>query len=239
MRMKTGRRFRGRMGDEYNLIRRIIPHFDSIQSQVGDTIARFKRPAPRVLELGCGDGITTSVILEARPDATLLAIDNEPKMIAKAKRNLGAEIRRGRCVIRCVDALACLSKLPGGSVDVAASAMTLHNFTAAYRHQVLRQIHRILAAGGLFVNGDKYAPQDECARFSGLGLALQRFFDTLVPLRKYKLLEEWVLHHVADQGPERVMREQDAVAELKRLGFIRVSLGHRNSMEALMVATRA
>ena len=37
-------------------------------------------------------------------------------------------------------------------------------------------------AGGLFVNADKYAPQDDQARFEALGVALKRFFDVFLPL---------------------------------------------------------
>jgi SAM-dependent methyltransferase len=236
--MNKTQRFHGRMGDEYNLIRRVMPHYDRIQSGVGRAVARFRRVRPAVLEIGCGDGSTTFAILDARPDAVVTAIDNEPKMVATARRNLRAAIGAGRCAVRRADALAYVSGLPDGSVDVAASALTLHNFSAAYRRQLLAQLHRVLAPGGLFVNSDKYTPQDDDERFAGLGVAVQRFFDALVPLRKYTLLEEWVLHSVTDQEPDRVMKEKDAVAELKRLGFVRVALRQRENMEALVTARK-
>jgi hypothetical protein len=35
---------------------------------------------------------------------------------------------------------------------------------------------------GLFVNADKYAPQDDQARFEALGVAPKRFFDVFLPL---------------------------------------------------------
>ena len=236
--MKKERRFQGRMGDEYDFIRRVIPHFDALQAQVGAAIARMKTPNPKLLEIGCGDGITTSAILKARPDATVVALDHEPKMIAQAQKKLCAHLRTGRCQVESADALAFVSHLPSRSVDAVASAMTLHNLTSAYRHKLHRQIYRVLTPGGIFINADKYAPQNDADRFAALDLALRRFFGTFIPLRKYGLLEEWVLHNVADQGPERAMKQKDTTDELRRLGFVRISLGHRHNMEAVLIATK-
>lgn len=226
------------MGDEYDLITRVMPHYDLIQSGVSNAIARFKKPKPNVLEIGCGDGITTAFILDARPDAHLTAIDSEPKMVARAKSHLHDRIRAGRCVVRRADALACVSDLPSGSLNIVASAMTIHNFPAAYRKEFHKQVHRVLAPGGLFVNSDKYTFQDDAERFKGLNIAIKRFFDAMVPMKKYALLEEWVLHCVSDQEPERVMKEKDALAELKSLGFVRVSLRRINNLEALVSARK-
>ena len=236
--MSTDKRFHGRIGDEYDFIRQVIPHFDELQAQVGSAIARLKKPTPQILEIGCGDGITTSAILKARPDATVVALDHEPKMIAQAQKMLRVQLRAGRCQLELADALAFVSHLPSRSVDAVASAMTLHNLTSAYRRKLHRQIYRVLAPGGIFVNADKYAPQNDAERFAALDLALRRFFDVFLPLRKYGLLEEWVLHNVADQGPERAMKQKDATEELRRLGFARITLGRRRNMESVLVATK-
>jgi tRNA (cmo5U34)-methyltransferase len=237
--MKTDRRFKGRMSDEYDLIRRVIPHFDMLQNQVAAKIAGLKNPKPKILEIGCGNGLTTAAILSARPDASVIALDNEPKMIIKAKKNLQTDIRHGRCDVIHADALQFASRLPRQSVDAVASAMTLHNLNSVYRAKLHRQIHRVLVTGGIFVNADKYAPQSDADRFAALAIALKRFFDTFVPLKKYKLLEEWVLHNVADQGPDRVMKQQDVINELLGLGFAPVTLSHRNNMEAVLSARKS
>jgi hypothetical protein len=97
---------------------------------------------------------------------------------------------------------------------------------------------RVLRPGGLLVNADKYAPQDESERFACLGVALGRFFDAFVPLGKLDLLREWVLHNLADQAPERAMLADDTLAELAGLGFSDLRLGPRWNMEALLVARK-
>lgn len=234
----SNRRFRGRMGDEYDCIRRVMPHFDELQNQVGAAVARLRQPTPKILEIGCGDGITTAAILAARPDAVVVALDHEPKMIARARRNLRPDIRRGRCTVVRADVLEWLARQPPRSFAAVASALTLHNLTAGCRARLHRQIYRVLAPGGLFVNADKYAPQGDAARFAALDLALQRFFRTFLPMKKFQLLEEWVRHNVADQGPDRVMKSGNTLAELRRIGFARITLRHRCNMEAVLTAWR-
>lgn len=236
--MKIERRFRGRMGDEYSLIRRILPHFDELQAQVGRELARRRKQPARVIEIGCGDGRTTRAILAACPEAFVTAIDSEPKMIARAKQALQAAIRGGRCEVVRADARQFLAGRPAESAEAVASAMTLHNLTFRYRRELHREIHRVLVRGGLFVNADKYAPQDDTARFEALRVALGRFFGTLVPMRRYALLKEWVLHNVADQAPDRVMKEGDAIQELREIGFAPISLRDRANMEAVLVARK-
>jgi hypothetical protein len=95
----------------------------------------------------------------------------------------------------------------------------------------------VLKAGGLFVNVDKYAENDE-QRFQALQVTLGRFFDTFVPLEKWDLLRAAVLHEVADEAPDRVLREADAVQELAGLGFREIEVRRRHRMAALLVASK-
>jgi hypothetical protein len=102
---------------------------------------------------------------------------------------------------------------------------------------VLREAFRVLAPGGLFVNADKYAPDGQ-ARFDALGEQLGRFFDAFLPLGKYELLRDWVLHNVADQAPDRVMTEKQAWADMAALGFVDLRVSERHNMEAVLTARK-
>jgi len=127
--------------------------------------------------------------------------------------------------------------LPEFSFDVVASALVLHNLNRDYRHLLHEQIYRVLQLGGLFVNADKYAENDE-QRFMALQVTLGRFFDTFVPLGKVDLLRAAVLHEVADEAPDRVMREAEAVSELADLGFRNVEVRSRHNVAALLLASK-
>jgi methylase of polypeptide subunit release factors len=95
--MTSEYRFRGVMSEEYRLIRLAIPGFEALQAFVGEVISRYQPPSERqfieVLEIGCGDGVTSATILSSRKDCVLTALDSEEKMIEQASMNLRGYIQ--------------------------------------------------------------------------------------------------------------------------------------------------
>jgi tRNA (cmo5U34)-methyltransferase len=231
------RRFAGRLSEEYQLVKRAYPHYDEMHSRIGQVIAKYQPVSGRAeidaLDIGCGDGITADVILASRPNVALICIDNEPRMVESARKNL-AEWTRARFVtILQADALGYLRETEDARFDVVASAFTLHNFSQAYRESTVREIFRVLKPGGVFINGDKYAPDGQ-EQFTALGVQLGRFFDAFVPLGQYELLKEWVLHNVADQAPDRVMKEKESLDAMRQVGFVNLEILYRDNMEAVL-----
>jgi SAM-dependent methyltransferase len=235
------RRFRGAMSEDYLLVRGAVLAFDEFQRLVAEAVAAHPSPDPsaplRVLDLGCGDGVTAGAILSRRPDALLTALDSEEAMATRASENLAGFIREGRCRVVRHDALAHLRNLPASCFEVVASALALHNLPRGYRQALHREVHRVLGPGGLFANADKYA-RDDGQRFERLRGTLERFFDAFVPLGKLDLLRACVLHEVADEEPLRVMWEGEVVPELVGIGFRDVEVRRPHPLAALLVATR-
>lgn len=235
--MPDEKRFSGKMGEQYDLLTKAYPKYDELHQVLADAIAGHHSQnngnGIRVLEIGCGSGITSEFILKSRGDLFLTAIDNEPKMIAQAGENLEDDIMKKRLTLIQADALEYLGSAISGSLGAVASGFTLHNFLGDYRTSVMKEIYRVLEPGGLFVNADKYS-LDGQAMFDELALQLERFFNAFVPLGKIDLLREWVLHNVADQAPDRVMRENDAVKEMEELGFMDINVHYRHGLEAVV-----
>lgn len=239
--MEHDRRFAGRMGEEYDLLKRAYPHYEEIQEKIGEVVAVY-RPVSlqteiEMLDIGCGDGATADIILASRENVKLIALDNEPKMVEQAHKNLEPWSGVRDFAIIETDALDFLRGAKDARFDIVASAFTLHNFLRSYREEVLREIFRVLKPEGLFLNADKYAPEGQ-KRYEALLVQLERFFDAFVPLGKYDLLKEWVLHNVADQAPDRVMRERDSVQTMERIGYTGINILCRNNMEAVVVARK-
>jgi hypothetical protein len=107
----------------------------------------------------------------------------------------------------------------------------------SYRDALHAEIFRSLKPAGQFVNADKYATGEE-QRFEALQLSLEKAFEVLVPLGKFDLLRECVLHNVADQAPDRVMWAEETAEGLRTLGFIFVEFPYRDNLQAAMVATK-
>lgn len=239
--MPPERRFQGTMSADYLLIRSALPNFDELQRLVAEVVADVspRDPAVRVhvLDLGCGDGVTSSTILSRCPDVQITALESEEAMIGQPTENLAGAIRDGRCQVILQDALTYLRGQPEFMFDVVASALALHNLTRDYRHAVHEAIFRVLKPGGRFINADRYTVNEE-QRFQRLHCILERFFGVFVPLGKMDLLRASVLHEVADEAPERLMREDDTLRELAAIGFSNIAIQRRLLMASLLVASR-
>lgn len=125
-------------------------------SFIGDYATRVLRPVEvlllirhreqlggRVLELGCGAGRITGYLVALGREVT--GLDVSPQMIAECRRRYPA----GRFVEGDIEDL---SQFADGSLAVVLAGFNvLDIFSDARRRQTLREIHRVLAPGGLLI----------------------------------------------------------------------------------------
>ena len=107
------------------------------------------RPAPRLLDLGCGTGALAALVLEGVPGARLSCVDLSPKMAEVARERLGDR----------ADVLLCdAERLPfrDGSFDAAWCNDSFHHYPDPERAAF--QVWRVLAPGGALVVGDAWQP---------------------------------------------------------------------------------
>ncbi len=103
----------------------------------------LKLDGASVLELGCGKAEHTRAIARAHPRATLLAAEVDRIQHAK---NLASERPSN---LSFGDFGAQAIPLPDGAVDVVMMFKSLHHVPLALQDQALREINRVLKAGGL------------------------------------------------------------------------------------------
>lgn len=231
--------FSGIIGKDYDMLKLISPFAVEMSRLVGQEVGRLAEAAAsalNVVELGGGTGITSLSILSASPHSTLLSIDNEPTMQDQAKTALREWAEAGRLTFVTHDALSALTSLADDSVDVIASAYTLHNFEAGYRQAVLQECYRVLKSGGWFINGDRYALDDLDAHTRNTQHEVAGYFNVLTEINRLDLLEHWIIHLFSDESENHIMREGIALQQMQDCGFQAIDIKLRHDVNALLVA---
>lgn len=206
--------FSGIIGQDYQLLKLISPGSVEMSRQVGRVVGECCRQSTasvNLVELGGGTGITTLSILSANERVKVLSVDNEPTMQLQAKQHLQQWAEAGRLKFCGDDALTALLAMQSSSLDLIASAYTLHNFEADYRKQVLSEIYRVLKPGGWFINGDRYALNDISAHTRSTQKEVEGYFKILTKIDRLDVLEHWVIHLFSDESENHIMREAIAL----------------------------
>jgi len=115
-----------------------------------DSCARLATHLPprrglRIVDLGCGPGVSTIELARVRPDAAIVGLDVVPRMLRQARRR-GAG--RGILWLR-----ADAGRLPfaTGSVDALTGHSFLYLLGGATRARALPEMLRVLRPGGVVV----------------------------------------------------------------------------------------
>lgn len=116
--------------------------------------------APRILDVGCGDGDTTLRIAEAMPGAIVHGIDYAQNMIAIAQDRLArseAPGLRDRVSFAVGDATR-LAELTGATryAGVITCRALINLPETAMQYDVLRQIAAVLGPGGVYVGTENF-----------------------------------------------------------------------------------
>ncbi len=234
--------FSGIIGQDYDMLNEICPLATEMSCLVGDAVfrycAKYSSKAIDVLELGGGTGMTTLSVLSAHDKLTVLSVDNEPNMQKQAKKRLKKWVEEGRLRFSADDALTALQTLESDSMDILASAYTLHNFESDYRDKVISEIYRVLKPEGQFINGDRYALDNISAHTRMIQQEVAGYFRVLTKKQRLDLLEHWIIHLFNDESENHLMRETVSLEQLKEKGFKDVELSNRMDVNALVTANK-
>jgi tRNA (cmo5U34)-methyltransferase len=151
-----------RFATTYDATRRtLIPHFEAFYgTAIEVALLRMPlSPAPRVLDLGAGTGLLTSLLAAARPDATFTLLDASPAMLEQASTRLGDVW--DRCTPIVGDAI---DAFPDGPFDAVVTALAMHHLADADKRLLYGLIHERLRPGGVFVNAEQVAGPTPRAR---------------------------------------------------------------------------
>lgn len=102
----------------------------------------------RVLDLGCGDGRLTALVLHARPGASdAVGVDSSPPMLDLARERFADEPRASLVEHDLTERLPDL-----GAFDAVVAGFAIHHLTHDRKQDLFREIAGILRPGGVFAN---------------------------------------------------------------------------------------
>ncbi|MDP6980817.1 MAG: class I SAM-dependent methyltransferase [Myxococcota bacterium] len=124
--------------------------------------AAVTRPGDRVLEIGCGTGTVTWLLLGR--GAKVTAIDQSPDMLEQAKQRIGDVSDASATFIE--QTAAEIDGLPEASFDAVVLSLCLSDMSPSERAYVLREARRLLVPGGRLVVADEVHAPGGLQRFA-------------------------------------------------------------------------
>ena len=195
--------------------RQFIPCFDDFYAMALELIPGTKGSPPRILDLGAGTGLVSSMVLERFPKAELVLADISDAMLDQAKERF-----------KGIDAdLSFLVKdyakyFPVGPFDVVISALSIHHLDHDEKQILFGQIHNQLKPGGIFINADQAL---------GKTKAIDAYY---MKCWFRKVRESGISDGEMDQGKERMKEDKmslldDQLIWLEQAGFSEVNCWYK------------
>jgi tRNA (cmo5U34)-methyltransferase len=111
------------------------------------------RPVNRFMDLGCGDGILSAVLLENFPQSTAVLVDHSAPMLDAAKENLDKVIGSVRfCAADYSSPEWIEAAVEYAPYDLMVSGFSIHHQPDIRKREIYAEIYDILMPGGMFIN---------------------------------------------------------------------------------------
>lgn len=217
--------------EDYLLIDKVYGNYISFQKRMSPIIHDYQPASSlNILEIGCGTGISTEIILKSRGGITLVSVDNDNEMLISAIKNV-TSFSNLHFILS--DAIQFLKEQSSKKFDLVVSAFTIHNMTIDYRTELFNQIYRTLMPTGLLINADKFVSDEKDQQIQGLKYRLGTYVDTLIRENRFDLLEEWIVHYIDDQRPEKLLKFNQTLVDLNAIGFANAEYIYKSDLEML------
>ncbi|MBN1437949.1 MAG: methyltransferase domain-containing protein [Anaerolineales bacterium] len=138
----------------------LIPVYDKLfHAWMGKAHEQFRgrvlelaalRSGERILDAGCGTGLTASRIVERCPGVKVAGIDISPRMIAAARRNAETQGLRAEFRVGSITALP----YPDGSFDAVITCIMFHHLDLSEKRRAVGELARVLKAGGRYISAE-------------------------------------------------------------------------------------
>jgi tRNA (cmo5U34)-methyltransferase len=155
MRQEQVKEHFSKQADEYEkLMIKLIPQYLEQHEIIYDLLPQGERDY-RVLDLGCGNGVLSELVLRKLPRSFVVGFDLTEKMLDAFERKLSNyadrfELRQGDYHTDSI----------GKEYDLIIAGLTLHHFTWEERKKFYHTLYSALNQGGLFLARDIIIDED-------------------------------------------------------------------------------
>ncbi|MBX3706731.1 MAG: class I SAM-dependent methyltransferase [Pseudomonadales bacterium] len=160
----------------YDTLVRLMGHEDRWRGALVRRVGL--RPGERLLELGCGTGSLTVRLAAAAPDASIVAVDPDPRALVRARRRSAGLPGRIQFHEAYADRLPDADPFRSGSFDRIVSSLVFHHLDRAAKVATLAGARRLLRPGGALYIADWAEARDWGQRVRFLGIQLIDGFGT-------------------------------------------------------------
>jgi cyclopropane fatty-acyl-phospholipid synthase-like methyltransferase len=112
------------------------------------------RAGMKALDLGCGTGTLAVWAKERVPEAEVVGLDGDPKVLERARK----KAERARCIVRFDQALSDELPYEDASFDRVLSSLLFHHLTRPDKKRTIAEVRRVLRPGGELHMADWGAP---------------------------------------------------------------------------------
>ncbi|HWW90209.1 MAG TPA: class I SAM-dependent methyltransferase [Solirubrobacteraceae bacterium] len=135
----------------------LIPLLDVQEDVLRRLLARHQRPIVRFLDLGCGAGAMSELVLSALPRSEAVLVDFSAPMLERAGVQLAGYAGRWQAVSGDLNDSAWRDALPTGRYDAIVSGLAIHHLPPERKRTLFAELLALLEPGGVFVNMDYVA----------------------------------------------------------------------------------
>jgi tRNA (cmo5U34)-methyltransferase len=135
----------------------LIPLLEVQEDVLRQLLARHGRPIARFLDLGCGAGAMSELLLGELPSSEAVLVDFSAPMLARVGVNLAGHDGRWRAITGDLNDPAWRGALPEGRYDAVVSGLAIHHLPRERKRTLFAEVLELLEPGGLFVNMDYVA----------------------------------------------------------------------------------
>ena len=150
----------GQQADAYEiLMERLVPLYQKQHSAIYEILPETNDADMRVLDLGCGNGILSELVLKRYPQANVVGIDRTPNMLKAYKKKLEQYRERYELILGDYR-----FEPIGINYDIILTGLTLHHLTWGERRDFYKVLHKALKPNGCFISSDIIIDEDWTTR---------------------------------------------------------------------------